>query len=83
MKPFIQITIVGFVVLIIAMLIVVCLKVEKHKAQIDAQKHMIGELTEALHSMEVMYLKCAGSVKAEQYGAHYVDGKIKFYQTND
>lgn len=81
MKPFIQTTVAGFIVLIIAMLIVVCLKVEKHKAQIEAQKHMIGELTEDLHTYEVMYLKCVGSVQIEKHGAHYVDGKIKFYET--
>ena len=81
MKPFIQTTVVGFIVLIIAMLIVVCLKVEKHKAQIEAQKQTIEELTDSLHSSEIMYLKCIGSVQTEQHGAHYVDGKIKFYKT--
>lgn len=81
MKPFIQTTFILFFIGTIIMLVMLCFKIEKHKAQIDAQKNMIGELTDALHSMEVMYLKCAGSVKAEQYGAHYVKGKIKFYQT--
>jgi len=58
-----------------------CFKIEKHKAQIEADKQTIEELNDELHTYEVMYLKCAGNIEAEKYGAHYVDGKIKFYKT--
>ena len=81
MKPFLYTTFITFYIGAIGILIMLCFKIEKHKAQIEADKQTIKELTDELHTMEVMYLKCAGSVEAEKYGAHYVDGKIKFYKT--
>ena len=83
MKPFIQTTIIGFVVLIFVLLIIVCFKIEKHKITMKNQKDTIEELTDELHTMEIMYLKCQGNIESEKYGAHYVDGKIKFYRIND
>ena len=76
-----KITIIGASILILTCFTLSILKVEKQKTQIEADKQTIHELTEELHTMEVMYLKCIGSVEAEQHGAHYVDGKIKFYKT--
>jgi hypothetical protein len=81
MKPFIKTTFVLFFIGAITIMVMVCSKIEKHKAQIEAHTRTIQELTDELHTMEVMYLKCAGSVQIEQLGAHYVDGKIKFYKT--
>lgn len=81
MKLFINTTIAGLALIIIAALLIAVFKIEKQKTQIESQKDMIRELTDDLHTMEVMYLKCVGSVEAEQQGAHYVDGKIKFYST--
>ena len=77
MKLFIKTTFILFYIGSIGILVMLCFKIEKHKAQIDADKQTIGDLTDALHSMEIMYLKCAGSVKVEQHGAHYSEGKIK------
>ena len=81
MKAFTITTAVGLGLLILSALAIAVLKVEKHKAQIEADKQIIYELTEELHTMEVMYLKCAGNIEAEQHGAHYSEGKIKFYKT--
>jgi hypothetical protein len=80
MQLFINTSLAGLGILIMTAFIIAALKVEKQKTEIDAQKETIHELNDELHSMEVMYLKCAGSVKTERHGAHYVDGKIKFYK---
>ena len=81
MKAFTITTAVGLGLLILSALTIAVLKVEKQKAQIEADKQTIEELTDSLHSSEIMYLKCIGSVEAEQHGAHYSNGKIKFYKT--
>lgn len=81
MKPFLYTTFVLFYIGAIGILIMLCFKIEKHKAQIDADKQTIEELTDSLHSTEIMYLKCVGSMEVEQHGAHYSEGKIKFYKT--
>ncbi len=81
MKLFIKTTFILFYIGAIGILVMLCFKIEKHKAQIEADKQTIEELNDELHTYEVMYLKCAGNIEAEKYGAHYVDGKIKFYKT--
>jgi hypothetical protein len=81
MKAFLYTTFITFYIGAIGILVMLCFKIEKHKAQIEADKQTIEELTNELHTYEVMYLKCVGSVETEQHGAHYVDGKIKFYKT--
>jgi hypothetical protein len=81
MKAFTITTGIGIGLLILSALTIAVLKVEKQKTQIEAHTNTIEELTNELHTMEVMYLKCVGSVEVEQHGAHYVDGKIKFYKT--
>jgi hypothetical protein len=81
MKAFTITTAVGLGLLILSALTIAVLKVEKQKTQIEAYTNTIEGLTNELHTMEVMYLKCVGNVEAEQHGAHYVDGKIKFYKT--
>lgn len=79
MKAFTITTIAAIVLLILTTLTIAALKVEDQRTQIEAQKDTIDSLSTELHTMEVMYLKCAGSVEAEQHGAHYSNGKIKFY----
>ena len=70
----------AIVLLVLTGLTIATLKVEEKKAQIEAQKETIKELTDELHTYQVMYLKCQGNIEAEKYGAHYVDGKLKFYR---
>lgn len=79
MKVFNITTIAAIVLLILTALTIAVLKVEEQRTQIEAQKDTIRELNDELHKTEVMYLKCRGSVQTEQHGAHYVNGKIKFY----
>ena len=79
MQLFINTSLAGLGILLVTAFIIAALKVEKQKKDMAADKQTIRELTDELHSMEVMYLKCAGSVKTKKHGAHYIDGKIKFY----
>lgn len=81
MKPFIQTSIAAAVFIFVAVLFIALHKIENYKAQVEEQKETIYELKEELHTYEVMYLKCAGNIEGEKYGAHYSDGKLKFYKT--
>jgi hypothetical protein len=38
-----------------------------------------NELKDEVLKYEHLYLKCQGDSVTERMGAHYVDGKIKFY----
>ena len=81
MKPFIQTSIAAGVLILVAVLFMALHKIENYKAQVEEQKETIYELKEELHTYEVMYLKCAGNIEGEKYGAHYSEGKLKFYKT--
>ena len=81
MKPFIQTSIAAAVFIFVAVLFIALNKIENYKAQVEEQKETIYELKEELHKYEVMYLKCAGNIEGEKYGAHYSEGKLKFYKT--
>lgn len=81
MKFFINSTIIGLAILLLSALIIASFKTEKHRTEIQNQKEIINNLTDELHTMEVMYLKCVGSVKVNQKSAYYSNGKIKFYST--
>ena len=81
MKLFIQTSIAAAVFIIVAVLCIALHKLENYKEQVEEQKEMIYELKEELHTYQVMYLKCAGNIEGEKYGAHYSEGKLKFYKT--
>lgn len=81
MKPFIQTSIAAAVLIFVAVLFIALHKIENYKKQVEEQKETIYELKEELHKYEVMYLKCAGNIESEKYGAHYSEGKLKFYKT--
>ena len=81
MKRFIQTSIAAGVLILVAVLFMALHKIENYKAQVEEQKETIYELKEELHTYEVMYLKCAGNIEGEKYGAHYSEGKLKFYKT--
>ena len=81
MKPFIQTSIAAAVLILVSVLFIALHKIENYKAQVEEQKETIYELKEELHTYEVMYLKCAGNIEGEKYGAHYSEGKLKFYKT--
>ena len=81
MKPFIQTSIAAAVFILVAVLFIALHKIENYKAQVEEQKETIYELKEELSTYQVMYLKCAGNIEGEKYGAHYSEGKLKFYKT--
>lgn len=81
MKAFIHTTIAAGVMLTLTALVMSVHYSEKHRATTIEQAEKIRQLEDELGTMEVMYLKCAGSVIVEQHGAHYKDGKLKFYKT--
>ena len=81
MKPFIQTSISAAVLILVSVLFIALHKIENYKEQVEEQKETIYELKEELHTYEVMYLKCAGNIEGEKYGAHYSEGKLKFYKT--
>ena len=81
MKPFIQTSIAAGVLILVAVLFMALHKIENYKEQVEEQKETIYELKEELHTYQVMYLKCAGNIESEKYGAHYSEGKLKFYKT--
>ena len=81
MKRFIQTSIAAGVLILVAVLFMALHKIENYKAQVEEQKETIYELKEELHTYEVMYLKCAGNIEGEKYGAHYSEGKLKFYKS--
>ena len=81
MKPFIQTSIAAAVLILVSVLFIALHKIENYKAQVEEQKETIYELKEELHTYQVMYLKCAGNIEGEKYGAHYSEGKLKFYKT--
>ena len=81
MKPFIQTSIAAAVLILVSVLFIALHKIENYKAQVEEQKETIYELKEDLHTYQVMYLKCAGNIEGDNYGAHYSEGKLKFYKT--
>ena len=81
MKPFIQTSIAAGVLILVAVLFIALHKIENYKEQVEEQKETIYELKEEVNKYEVMYLKCAGNIEGEKYGAHYSEGKLKFYKT--
>ena len=81
MKRFIQTSIAAAVLILVSVLFIALHKIENYKAQVEEQKETIYELKEELHTYQVMYLKCAGNIEGEKYGAHYSEGKLKFYKT--
>ena len=81
MKRFIQTSIAAAVLIFVAVLFIALHKIENYKEQVEEQKETIYELKEELHKYEVMYLKCAGNIEGEKYGAHYSEGKLKFYKS--
>jgi hypothetical protein len=81
MKPFIQTTFILFFIGAIGILVMLCYKIEKHKTQIEAHKQTIEELTDELHTYEVMYLKCSGDIEGDNYEVQYLEGKLKFCKT--
>ena len=81
MKPFIQTSIAAAVLILVAVLFMALHKIENYKEQVEQQKETIYELKEEVNKYEVMYLKCAGNIEGEKYGAHYSEGKLKFYKT--
>lgn len=79
MKIFRITTAILFACLLFAMFCVVAIRVEEQRDEIEAHKRTINDLGIELHKTQVIYLKYRASVQTEQHGAHYVDGKIKFY----
>jgi low temperature requirement protein LtrA len=80
MKAFKQILI-TFIVIYTGITLVMSISyLERYRAETIEQDLKIRELQEDLFTMETMYIKCAGGV-SEAKGAHYVDGKLKFYKS--
>ena len=79
MKAFKQTLIAFMVVTMATTLVMSTTYLERYRAETIEQDLKIRELQEELFTIETMYIKCAGGV-SEAKGAHYVDGKLKFYK---
>jgi predicted membrane-bound spermidine synthase len=81
MKPFIHTSIAAAVFILVAVLFIALHKIENYKEQVEQQKEMIYEIKEELHTYQIMYLKCAGNIEADNYEVEYLEGKLKFCKT--
>ena len=72
------ITSISFIVLSVQIYVVYTeVKTQKSITDLEAENR---DLKDEVLKYEHLYLKCQGDSVTEQMGAHYVDGKIKFYE---
>jgi len=71
------ITSISFIVLSVQIYVVYTeVKTQKSITDLEAENR---DLKDEVLKYEHLYLKCQGDSVTERMGAHYVDGKIKFY----
>jgi hypothetical protein len=72
------ITSISFIVLSVQIYVVYTeVKTQKSITDLEAENR---DLKDEVLKYEHLYLKCQGDSVTERMGAHYVDGKIKFYE---
>jgi hypothetical protein len=72
------ITSISFIVLSVQIYVVYTeVKTQKSITDLEAENN---DLKNEVLKYEHLYLKCQGDSVTERMGAHYVDGKIKFYE---
>jgi hypothetical protein len=80
MKLFTQ-TLYAFMIVSMAITLVMTAHyLEKYRNKATNLEAENNELKDEVLKYEYLYLKCQGDSVTERMGAHYVDGKIKFYE---
>jgi hypothetical protein len=80
MKIFTQ-TLYAFMIVSMAITLVMTAHyLEKYQTKATDLEAENNDLKDEVLKYEHLYLKCQGDSVTEQMGAHYVDGKIKFYE---
>ena len=79
MKLFANTLLAFMIVSMATTLVMSCYYMDKYYNQSRDLEAENNELKDEVLKYEHLYLKCQGDSVTERMGAHYVDGKIKFY----